>query len=185
MKKTYPTYKQSSFRAIIKDQPDGNKKIAFNHPGYLQMFINNYKPNDQITITITEKKPLRTIQQRNYYWLYLSLISKSTGYTPDEFHSWVKGKFLSKGITEIFGSKVRKVKSTTELSRPEFCELICRIEDEAGIPAPKTEPFLKPLSYAEYAILKEEQLSFYERMKSKFFITKKDYLKYESEISNR
>ena len=170
MKKTYPTYKEQSFRATIKDNPDGNKKIGFHHPGYLQMFINNYKPNDEITITITERKPRRTEQQNNYYWLYLSLISKSTGYTPDELHIWVKGKFLAQGITEIFGSKVRKVKSTTSLTRPEFAELICRIEDETGIPAPKTEPFLKPLTHGEYAILKEEQKSFYERMKAKIFL---------------
>ena len=169
MKPSYPTYKQSSFRATIKDQPDGNKKIGFHHPGYLQMFINNYKPNDQITITITERKPKRTAMQNNYYWLYLSLISKSTGYTPDELHTWVKGKILTQGITEVFGDKIRKVKSTTALSRPEFCELICRIEELTEIPAPKTEPFLKALTHEEYNALKVKQRSFYDKIKARIF----------------
>ena len=134
------------------------------------MFLNNMRPEDAITEILTDKKPLRSELLNSYYWLYLSLISLSSGHTDKELHIWAKGKFLTKGITEIFGDKTRIVDSTTKLNRAEFCEYICRIEDATNIESPFTEPFLKPLTHNEYAKLKAEQKAYYLRMKPRIFM---------------
>lgn len=63
-------------------------------------------------MTIKEFKNQRSKNQNNYYWgIVLDILSKDTGYTPDEMHELMGKKFLSyekKG--EMF------VKSTTKLN---------------------------------------------------------------------
>jgi len=81
-----------------------------------------------------------------------------------ELKAWVKGKFLSEGITEVYGDKVRVVKSTADLNISEFMELLERIEEETKIPLPKTDPFNKVLTPAEYDTLKANQKKVYERL---------------------
>lgn len=168
-----PTYKSQTFTGIVCKKADGNNAISYNYLSQRQMFLNNMKNGQDITDILTDKKPLRTTQQNNYYWLYLSLVALSSGHTSNELHLWAKGKFLTEGITEIFGDKVRVVDSTTKLNKAEFCEYICRIEDATDIEAPTTEPFLKPLTHNEFSKLREEQRGFYQRMISKIFICNK------------
>lgn len=149
-----------------------NKKVyKLNHPELLTQFLNLYSAvGDTITIKFTSKRPKRSEQQRNYYWLYLNLISSTSGHTAEELHTWAKGKFLSTGITEVFGEKTRKVRSSTVLNIGEFCEYLMRIETETEIPLPETEPFLKALTHNEYDKLKSEQKAAYDKMKSKIVI---------------
>ena len=155
-KKTYPTNKSQTFTGKIAKGEKGNV-IQYNYVALRQRYLDSLPVDQNITETITDKKPLRTLQHNNYLWLFYSLIGLSSGHTSKELHIWAKGKFLTKGITEVFGDKTRIVKSTKELNRSEFCEFICRIEDDTGIEAPETEPFLKPLTHNEYAKLKAEQ----------------------------
>ena len=56
-------------------------------------------------------------------------------------HRLFSGKFLSEGIREILGEKVRKTKSTTSLSKSDFSEYIMNIEAETGIKAPDTKNY--------------------------------------------
>lgn len=150
---------------------DGKRKFKLNHPELLTQFLNLHsRVGDTLSIKFTSKRPKRSIQQNNYYWLYLDLISGTSGHTSMELHVWAKGKFLSTGITEVFGEKTRKVNSSTSLTIGEFCHYIIRIEEETKIPAPNTEPFIKALTHNEYHKLKAEQKSAYDKMKSKIVI---------------
>lgn len=101
-------------------------------------------------MVLTNKKPKRTIAQNNYYWLYLGIIEKETGNLADDMHKLFKGKFLSNAIVEVFGEKVRREKSTTELTVTEFSEYIEKIAVFTGIQPPPVENFdsayMKPLT---------------------------------------
>lgn len=173
-KKRYPTYKSQQFAGkVIEVLIEGKKdrKIAMNSPMLYKHFLNTTcNIGDDISLYITNKRPKRSHEQNNYYFLYLSLIALSCGHTTKELHIWAKGKFLSKGITEVYGDKVRIVDSTTSLTIGEFCEYLCRIEEATGIPCPKTEPFLKALTNEEYAGLKAEQKMAYKKMSAKIFM---------------
>ena len=69
------------------------------------------------------------------------MISAETGNDIDDLHVLFKGKFLSKGIVEVLGHKIRKAKSTTELTAGQFSEYISRIEELTGVLAPPTEDY--------------------------------------------
>lgn len=171
-KKYNPTFKSQSFfgKCALKD---GKKVFKINHPELLQQFLNNHvEVGNAVTCVLTSKKPKRSDAQNNYLWLYYSLISRASGNDVDELHAWAKGKFLTTGISEVFGEKTRKVKSTTELTIPEFCEFVARIEEKTEVPAPKTEPFLKALTHEEYNNLKKEQQDAYDKMEANFVIEK-------------
>src|SRR3990167_8685754 len=126
MAKRVYSYESQQFAGIVEENPETKvNRIKMNAPALYQHFLNTVcKIGDLITMNITDKRPKRSAAQNNYYYLYLSLISLSSGHTIDELHTWVKGKFLTKGITEVFGEKVRIVKSTKRLNIAEFIELL-------------------------------------------------------------
>ena len=95
-------------------------------------------------MTIDPKIPKRSDRQNRYYHLYLGVIARETGYTPNELHNLFKGKFLSSGIVEMFGDRVRKTKSTTALNKSEFVEYIMQIAEYCEIPSPDTSPYNLP-----------------------------------------
>ncbi len=166
MSKRNPTFQSQQFAGKVVIDPETNKKrVQMHAPINYQAFLEIHcKVNDEVTLNISNKRPKRSLAQNNYLHLYLSLISLSSGHTVEELKAWAKGKFLTKGITEVFGQKTRIVKSTADLNIPEFIELLERIEVETGIPLPPTEPFLKPLSHSEYALLKDKQRQIYSRL---------------------
>lgn len=125
------------------------------HPMYYQHELNQFQVGDLITMKMTSRKPKRTEAQNRYMHLYFSLIGESSGHTTEEIKNWAKGKFLSKGITEIFKEKVRKTKETSRLTIPEMVEFLARVETHTGIPPPDPEPFKLPLTYGEFQKLKE------------------------------
>lgn len=132
---------------------------------FYRHFLKTYaKVGMEGTLKIELKKPKRTVAQNNFYWVYLELIAMSSGHSAQDLHNWAKGKFLSKGITEVFGDKVRKVDSTTELGRNEFGEYMARIELATEIPIPDPEPFNVGLTYLEYQYIKQEQKEKYSSM---------------------
>lgn len=125
-----------------------NGKVEFKSEYHRELF-NNYiqqYSDGKYRLNIEMIKENRSEQQNRYYFLYLGLISKYTGYTVEDLHEWAKGKFLSKSIKEIFGDKVREKKSTTKLSKGKFCEFLFEIEQATlpitDIPLPDTSEFL-------------------------------------------
>lgn len=169
-KKSIPTHKKESFSIkIFEVEQDGQKVLVARVQAekFYRHFMKTYaKVGMEGTLTLELKKPKRSVAQNNFYWVYMDLVSLSSGHTPQELHIWAKGKFLSKGITEIFGDKVRKVDSTTDLNRNEFGEFMARIELATGIPIPDPEPFNIGLTMDEYRRLKLDQQLKYEDMKA-------------------
>lgn len=139
-KKTVATYKSHNFGGVVVTLPDGKKKIqindTWNYQDYVQKTCNN---GDKITLYITNKRPTRTQQQHKFYFAYLGIIARETGNDKDELHEWAKKEFLTTGITEIFGTKIRKVKSTTDLNKAEFSEYLERISARTEIPIPQVD----------------------------------------------
>lgn len=95
----------------------------------------------EFVLSIDERKPKRSERQNAYLWLYIGLIADETGYTKDEVHSLMKGKFLTREIKEVMGQKVRITKSTTDLTKSEFSDYIQEIEAFTGIQSPNTDEF--------------------------------------------
>lgn len=166
MAKSYPSYTSQTFTGEVVQKPDSrDKAVKINSINLYQHFLNvTCKIGDHISIVLTNKRPKRSAKQNNYLHLYLSLIALSSGHTMEELKAWIKDEFLCKGISEVFSRKIRIVRSTTELNIPEFIELLERIEEKTGIPLPQTEPFLNPMSPAEFDKLKKEQKKIYSKL---------------------
>lgn len=121
----------------------GMKEWQPNHPIYLRHELNKYKAGEKVTCYYTNEKLKRTEAQNRYMWgVYLPLISAETGNDIDDLHTLFKGLFLSKGVVEVLGHKVRKAQSTTELTAGQFSEYISRIEELTGVLAPPTEDYV-------------------------------------------
>ena len=165
--KSIPSFKSETF--AIKIVTTENGLVArIQAEKFYRHFINTYaKEGMEGTLKLELRKPKRSVSQNNFYYVYLGLISLSSGHTVRELHNWAKGKFLTKGITEVFGDKVRRVESTTELNRSEFTEYLARIELQTGIPLPNPEPFNISLTWEEYKKIKEEQRVKYLNMTAK------------------
>lgn len=144
------TYQNKQFAGTIV-QENGAKqrnRLKLNAPEYFQHAVNQFKPGDWISITLTNKRPKRTISQNNYYWgAVLPNIAEETGeHDLEALHELFKGKFLAKETIETKWGPVTKVKSTAELSVLEFSEFIEKIAAFTGIESPPTENYqLAPL----------------------------------------
>jgi len=117
----------------------GKKEIRPDHPAYVQYEVDKFAVGDEIWTKCTNKKRKRTDAQNDYMHLYFSLIALSSGHTMREIKNWAKGKHLSKGITEVFGDRVRDVKETRDLKVMEMMEFLERVEEDTGVPLPTME----------------------------------------------
>lgn len=136
------------FTAVIRFGNQGKNVLQVSSPIWYQHQLNKFKPGTRVTLELHTRKPKRTVAQNSYLWgVFYPEIAKATGeHDLDALHELFKGKFLSEGIVEVLGQKVRKKKSTTELGIGEFSEFIMNIEAETGIEAPPTENYgLDPL----------------------------------------
>ncbi len=166
VKKSTPSFKSETFLVTIIKEGE-QPRLIVKADKYMRFWLkNNAKPGDEGSMRIELRRPKRTALQNAFYWVYLDLIAISSGHTTDELHLWAKGAFLTTGITEVFGHKVRKVKSTTDLNRSEFVEYMSQIEEATGVPIPDPEPFLG-LTWDEYREKKQVQRQKYKNIKSK------------------
>jgi len=120
-----------------------NGKVEFKSENHRKLFTNyvaQFK-DGKYRLEIKEMKSTRSDQQNRYYWFYLGLIAKESGYSTEELHALFKGAFLTKEIKEVFGKQVRITKSTTELSVGGFCEYLADISLETGVMLPDTTEF--------------------------------------------
>lgn len=134
----------NSFTAKILTKPGENiKTLVVVSPRWYHNEIQKFREGDTVTLMIHNRKPKRTEAQNRYYWgVYLPLIAKEKGENDlDRLHELFKGKFLTQGVVEVLGEKVRMKKSTTELSINDFCEYIMNIEALTDVEAPPTENY--------------------------------------------
>lgn len=166
-KKVYPTNKNVHLLGKVVSA-DGKLKVKLNAPQYLDHFLKMHtKANDDVLMVLTAKRPKRSAKQNNFFFVYMDLISLSCGHSVDDLHRWVNGFILGQGITEVFGTKVRRVGSTSNLNISEFCEMMNRICEATDIPIPDPEPFGLPMSYDEFGRLKMKQQATYSKMKNR------------------
>lgn len=139
-----------NFAAVIVKRTDGpGNKIVVKSPTWYHHSISKFKPGQEVTLVVHSRKPKRTEAQNRYYWgVYLPLIAKEKNESDlERLHELFKGKFLTQGVVEVLGEKVRLKKSTTELGVGEFCQFIMDIEALTEVQAPPTESFgLAPLA---------------------------------------
>lgn len=173
IKKSIPKYETKAWTAHVVEEeilnennvPVKIKVLKPDHPAYVQHELKHFLVGDEVLVKTTNKKRIRTQAQNDYMHLYFSLIALSSGHTTQEIKNWAKGRFLTKGITEIFGDKVRDVQETSKLKVLEMMEFLERVETHTGIPLPDTEPFNLALTHAEWDELKEEQKTKYKALK--------------------
>lgn len=141
------TYSQP-FAAVIQEGEDGKKKLVVSSPAWYRHSLQKFSVGERVTLTIHNRKAKRSEAQNRYYWgVYLPEIARETGEKDlDKLHELFKGKFLSQGVVEVLGEKVRLKRSTTELGRGEFSQFIMDIETLTQVAAPPTENYgLEPL----------------------------------------
>lgn len=131
-----------SFAAIIRKEQKQSRLVIKSQRWY-EYQLAKFKDGAEVTLVVHNRKPKRTEAQNRYYWgIYLPLVADETGEKDlDRLHELFKGKFLTQGIVEVLGEKVRMKKSTTELSTSEFCSYIMDIEALTGVEAPPTENY--------------------------------------------
>lgn len=172
-KKRSPTYKSVQLAGKVISE-NGELTVRLLAPQLRRHFLKTYcKVGDNMSITMVNKRPKRSQSQNNFYHLYLSLISLSSGNTMEELKSWVKEKKLSKGISEVYGETVRVVTSSADLNMSEFCEMMNWVEERTKIPIPDPGPFNLPLTFDEYGHLKMVQTEKYSGMKAEGIEIKK------------
>lgn len=131
------------FSAKVVHDEKGRNMLQINTPVWYRHQLQKFKTGETVTLYVSSRRPKRTIQQNRYYWgVYLPLIARETGEQDlDALHKLFSGKFLSEGIKEVLGEKVRITKSTTSLSKNDFSEYITAIEVETGVEAPPTKNY--------------------------------------------
>lgn len=131
----------------------GGLKTRLNAPQLLQWFLKSHaKAGDDFSIELSLKRPKRSQNQNAYLHVYLDLVSLSSSHSPEELKDWLQqdDRILGQGITEVYGTKVRKVLHTSDLNISEFVEMMNRLEEVTEIPLPDPAPFLLPMSLDEY-----------------------------------
>jgi hypothetical protein len=76
-----------------------------------------------IVFSINEIQDYRTNKQNKLWWKYMQILGTSLGYSKEEMHDICKTKFLRREKYED-GKRLEYLKSTAELTKKEFKELI-------------------------------------------------------------
>ena len=95
-------------------------------------------------IEIKRVSAKRSLQQNNYYWFCLRIISETSGHTPEELHEIYKRMFLLPQFIKYRGKELKMPNTTTKLNKGEFFEYMERISAEAadmGISLPEAKSF--------------------------------------------
>lgn len=135
------TYTQS-FSAVIRSSIDrSGKRLVVKSPRWYHHQLGKFKDGENVTLVVHNRKPKRSDQQNKYYWgIYLPKVAEETGEADlDRLHELFKGKFLTEGVFEVLGEKVRMKKSTTQLSKAEFSQYIIDIETLTHVEAPPVD----------------------------------------------
>lgn len=85
-----------------------------------------------MSVTIEPYKKKRSTDSNSLYWLWVNIISKDTGYTPNELHDMLRSKFLPivERTIKIKGKQIEltELTSTTSLNSKEFKDYMVEVE---------------------------------------------------------
>ncbi len=162
-KKSTPKYESKSFMGVVYLNDQGKKDIKYLHPNYRQREMDHYRVGDKVLSKCTNMKQKRSVAQNNFMHLYFSLLAMAHGHdvTTEDVKNWAKGKHLSKGITEVFGNKTRKVRGTSDLTVGEMIEFLARVEADSKVAMPDCEPFNLGITHEEFDKLKRAEIARY------------------------
>lgn len=79
-------------------------------------------------VTIEKYVKNRSQAQSRLYWMWLGIIAKDTGNSPENLHEIFKMKFLGTEKIKSLGYTIEIPKSTTKLSTQEFTDYLDKIE---------------------------------------------------------
>jgi hypothetical protein len=133
----------TSFAGVIRTGADGIKRLHVRSQRWYLHQISKFKDGEEVSLVVTNLRAKRSEAQNNYYWgVFLPIVADHTGERNlDRLHTLFKGKFLTTGVVDVLGQKVRMTRSTTELNKSQFCQFIIDIEAETGVEAPPTENY--------------------------------------------
>ena len=100
------------------------RELAFDSPAELAELKRRFAGR-RLLARFEEEKNTRSTRQNKYYWgVVIDMVSKETGYTPEEAHEAMKFKFLS-----VFDAdrQLRRVRSTSSLDTAEMEEYLANI----------------------------------------------------------
>lgn len=100
---------------------------GYSNKALLEETILSFPKGKRLMVSISDRSS-RTTRQNNLWWLYMSILSKETGFYKDEIHSICKMKFLKREkVVESTGEILEYTESTSKLSKEQFGELIDRL----------------------------------------------------------
>ena len=103
-------------------------KLVFNNPEGFSKYLLKLNDKSVDVVIRLPRKDRSSNQNRYYFGVVISLLSKHTGYTPEEIHSLLKEKFLSK-IIVLAGKDEKIPRSSTELSTIEWEKWMTEIRE--------------------------------------------------------
>lgn len=104
-------------------------------------YINNLDATKiQYVVEIKRIRQQRSHDQNGLYWMWLSCLSAETGNDKEDLHTFFREYFLGYADKQIFGSVIRKVRSTSDLDTKQFTDYLEKIKvwaaRELGIALP-------------------------------------------------
>lgn len=106
-------------------------KLQWKNEAYLHVNLPKFE-GMKGTLTIKKKWNKRSLSQNKLYWLWVTIISKDLGYTENELHTLLKGKFGPKKAIVVGGKTYNIPKSTTDFTKGEFVEFMFFVEKQAA-----------------------------------------------------
>lgn len=123
------------------------KVITMNDKEAVKSYLDKLPVGKRYDVTVKIHRDKRTVDQNRLLFLWIGCISHETGYFKDEVHEIFKKKFLGTETFEMWGEKVERVRSTTNLDTKQFSHYLEKIQQfassEMGIilPDPKDKYF--------------------------------------------
>jgi hypothetical protein len=95
-------------------------------------YIEKLTEGKRYSVSITQKREVRTLPQNRLYWLWIACISDETGNDKDTLHEFFKDKFLGFESVKVFNEIFEKPLSTTKLNTKQFTNYLDLIQGFAG-----------------------------------------------------
>lgn len=97
----------------------------------LREYLLNLEGNE-VDVTVEKHRNKRSLQQNSYYFgVVIKILSDELGYSRDEMHDVLKGKFLGE-LKKVGKTVIHYSRSTTSLNTQEFEDYLQQIREWAS-----------------------------------------------------